>query len=340
MHHALKLTLAFSLLSCVLAFAVSGCAPQQGAPVSGEDAFLTTIAEVSPIELQPGEKLRVVATTNIVFDVLENVAGGLVELEALIPRGADPHVYEPSPGDLRKLTQADLVFINGVDLEEPLHPTLSEISSDTVIVSLSEGLTLMSFNEPEHAEEDEDGDHDHGGLDPHIWLDPLNVQAWALNAADALSTIDPGRADRYLSNAGSYAHKLEDLHHWIEQQLTDVPADKRKLVTDHRALGYFATRYSFELIATVIPAYSTAAEPLARELGELVNTIEAESVQAIFVGSNANTTIAKRIAEDTGIHVVPLYIGTLSSADGPAGNYIEMMKYNVEAIASALSDGG
>jgi ABC-type Zn uptake system ZnuABC Zn-binding protein ZnuA len=332
--------LLFSLLAALLTLSTPGCQVQDSRPSSAEADFLQAIEEIEPAQLEKGEKLRVVTSTNIVFDTLKHVGGESIELEALIPRGADPHAYEPSPGDLRKLVQADLVFLNGVDLEEPIHPTLAEISNETVILSLSEELELMSFREAENAEQDEhtDEEHDHRGQDPHVWLDPLNVQAWTRRAAQALSATDPARAESYQSNADAYIEQLEQLHTWIDQQFKDLPPDRRKLVTDHRALGYFAVRYDFKLVATVIPAYSTTAEPSARELAQLVETIEAESVQAIFVGSNVNTTLAKRVAEDTGIKVVPLYIGTLSLEGGPAADYVSMMKYNVEAISAALSE--
>lgn len=340
MHRTFTTPLKLIIPAALLALSAIGCQVHGESPASVETAFLTPIAELAPVQREADRKLNVVASTNIVFDTLLNVGGEHIELEALIPRGADPHAYEPSPGDLRKLVQADLVFINGVDLEESLHPTLAEISNDTVIVSLSEGLSLLSFAETEHADEEEhdDAEHDHGGQDPHVWLDPLNVQAWTQNAAQALSAIDPGQADRYQANADAYLQELDQLHALIEERLADIPADNRKLVTDHRALGYFADRYDFELVATVIPAYSTAAEPSARQLGQLVETIEAESVQAIFVSVNVNTTLAERVAEDTGVQVVPLYIGTLSPPAGRAGDYIALMKYNVEAIDAALSE--
>ena len=323
----------------LITLALSGCSPQDPASLAGEEAFLTSINAVEPIELPTGAILNVVASTNIIFDVLQNVGGESIQLEALIPRGADPHAYEPSPGDLRKLVQADLVFINGVGLEEPLYPTLSEIASDTLIVSLSEGLQLMSFSdqgsivEETHSEDD----HEHAGMDPHVWLDPTHVRTWVANAAAVLSSADPARADQYQQNASAFGQALDGLNASIQETVAEIPVEKRKLVTDHRALGYFTARYDFELVATVIPAYSTAAEPSARELAGLVETITDESVQAIFVGSNVNTTLAERIAADTGIQVVPLYIGTLGPLNGPAGSYMQMMKYNVDAITSALA---
>jgi ABC-type Zn uptake system ZnuABC Zn-binding protein ZnuA len=324
------------LLTLLSALVVVGCASQYSSKANGESDFLTTPAEVELVELQTGEKLRVVATTNIVQDVVGIVGANLIELDALIPPGTDPHAYEPTPGDLRKLARADLVFINGIGLEEPLYPTLSEIAADSVIVSLSEGLTLQSFIDVEGESETDGQAHGEAGMDPHVWLDPLNVQAWARNAARVLSAADPAHSAQYQSNAADYDQRLSELHDWIQQQVSTIPLESRKLVTDHRALGYFATRYGFELVAAVIPAYSTAAEPSARELGQLIEHIDAEAAQAIFVGSNVNSTLARRVAEDSGIQVVPLYIGSLSPPGGPASSYIEMMKYNVEAITAAL----
>jgi ABC-type Zn uptake system ZnuABC Zn-binding protein ZnuA len=333
-HTVVPLTLAL-----LIALALSGCSPQSPTRPSGEEAFLTSTNAVEPIELPTSEKLNVVASTNIIFDILQNVGGESIQLEALIPRGADPHAYEPSPGDLRKLAQADLVFINGVGLEEPLYPTLSEIAGDTLIISLSEGLPLLSFAEQASTGEEthSDDDHEHAGMDPHVWLDPINVRTWVANTAAVLSVADPARADRYRQNASIFSRALDELNASIQETIAEIPVENRKLVTDHRALGYFAARYNFDLISTVIPAYSTAAEPSARELADLVETIASESVQAIFVGSNVNTTLAERVAADTGIQVVPLYIGTLGPLNGPAGSYMEMMEYNVDAITTALT---
>lgn len=338
-HQTRPLMVKLSALALLVAVGVAGCSPHTGRGTSKEEGFLASVSELEPIELGPDHKLHVVASTSIIYDLLQNVGGEAIVLEALIPVGADPHAYEPSPGDLRKLVQADLVFINGIDLEEPLYPTFTEIATDTLIVSLSEGLQLQSFAEEiaKGADTHDQDNHEHTGMDPHVWLDPLNVRIWAVNAAKALSAVDPARAGQYQSSAEAYSRQLALLHGWTEEMVAGIPAEKRKLVTDHRALGYFATRYDFDLIATVIPAYSTAAEPSARELADLIETIKNESAQAIFVSSNVNTTIAERVAEDTDIQVVPLYIGTLSPAEGPAGSYIEMMEYNVEAISDALA---
>jgi ABC-type Zn uptake system ZnuABC Zn-binding protein ZnuA len=338
MHRTNKLLKNFLLLTLPIALLITSCAPQVRNPVQTSEAFILSVDDLQPIDHAADEKLNVVATTNIAFDVVKNVGGDRIQLEALIPRGADPHAYEPSPSDLQKLALADLVFINGVDLEEPLHPTLSELADETRIISLSENLTLQSFSERDNGHKDdfEAQAHDHTGADPHVWLDPLNIQVWTQNAADALSAVDPANTNQYQGAAAVYLDELEGLNTWILEQIAEIPVDQRKLVTDHRALGYFASRYEFELIATVIPAYSTAAEPSARELGDLVDVIEDESVRAIFVGTNVNTNLADRVAQDTGIQVIPLYIGTLSPPEGPAGSYLAMMKYNVEAIVTAL----
>ena len=312
----------------------AGCAPR---PAADEDAFLVRVSDIQPLSPQPGRKLSVVATTNLVFDTLRVVGGDLINLQAILPTGADPHAYEPTPGDLRILADADLVFINGIDLEQMLHPALAEIASRTPVISLSERIEPLSFAQS-------DNDHDRAsdihneiaGQDPHVWLDPNNVMSWVATAADALSAADPQHSDQYRQNASVYNRSIETLHNWILSQVSRIEPADRKLVTDHRALGYFTERYDFELVAAVIPAYSTAAEPSARELTELLQIIRSEHVMVIFVGTDVSTTIASRIAEDTGARVVPLYTGALSPPDGPAGTYLEMMKYNVETITKNL----
>ena len=194
------------------------------------------------------------------------------------------------------------------------------------------------------SEEGEEDDHSEGeahyqaqaGADPHVWFDAFNVIVWAENAAHAMSALDPANADLYETNAHVYEGKLKELDDWIQEQVAQVTPGDRKLVTDHLALSYFGRRYGFEMVGAVIPAYSMAAQPSAQEIAELVDTIGALEVKAVFVGMTANPRLAERVAEDTGVELVRLYIGSLSEPDGPAGTYIALMQYDVSEIVQAL----
>jgi ABC-type Zn uptake system ZnuABC Zn-binding protein ZnuA len=302
------------------------------------DFILTQPGDLKAVQLQGDGPLHVVATTSIVADVVANVGGKAIELDAIIPRMTDPHGYQLTPGDLRLLHDADVVFINGLGLEEALEQSLSQLPEDIPIVSLSEGIQLREFA---LGRTDTDADHDpeaHAatGVDPHVWFDPLNIDVWTDNAAQSLAALDPGNAATFQANSDTYHDQLEDLHNWILTQLEEIPRTDRKLVTDHLLMGYFAQRYDFEIINALLPAFSSAASPSAQELAGIQDSIRQSGVEVIFIGITANRQIAEQMAGDTSVAVVPLYTGSLSELNGPADTYLTFMQYNVRAIATAL----
>ena len=153
---------------------------------------------------------------------------------------------------------------------------------------------------------------------------------------ETLSTLDPAHAEIYSANGAAYVEALSTLESEIEEMVAMLPENQRKLVTDHDSFSYFAYAYGFEIVGTVIPGLTTTSEPSAQEIAALSEQIEAEGVPAIFVGTTINDGLAQQIASDTGAQVVRLYTGSLSEADGPAATYVDLMRYNVEAIVSAL----
>jgi ABC-type Zn uptake system ZnuABC Zn-binding protein ZnuA len=285
---------------------------------------------LSAVHLGDGEKLRVVATTNTVADVVSNVGRNRIELTGLLPAGADPHAYEPTPQDLRAVAGAHVIFANGVGLEAFLDEMIRNAGGDAPVVPVSRGIELLEVN-PSEADEP-----DHLGADPHTWFDPKNVVIWTQNIERTLAALDPANAKVYEANAQAYVARLEALDAWIREQVAQVPAENRKIVSDHRVLGYFAQEYGFEVVGAVVEAYSAAAEPSAQELVTLEDSIRQLGVPAVFVGRSVNPKLAARVAEDTGIRLVPLYTGSLSEAGGEAGTYIDFMRYDVGAIVAAL----
>lgn len=334
-------TMALLIVSVILA----ACTPStsgglQTSRVEVASSFLTAPGELSPVPLSEGKKLSVIATTSILADVVRQVGGEAVEITALIPVDTDPHAYEPVPADVQRMAQAHVIFINGLGLEEFIGYLFESNDRQTPIVSLSEGIEPFEATE-EHIEAEEEGGtepKDHGGVDPHVWFDPMNVITWINNAEIALTSIDPNNATRYHENALSYKAQLEELDSWIEDQVSQIPETARLLVTDHSVLSYFAHRYHFENVGALVPGFSSAAEPSAQQLAQLQDEISKLGVKAIFVGVAVNPNLAERVAADTGIRIVRLYTGALSAADGPAGNYLEFMRYNVRAIVDGLSE--
>jgi ABC-type Zn uptake system ZnuABC Zn-binding protein ZnuA len=284
----------------------------------------------SPVSLGGGERLKVVATTSIVADVVDHIGGDRIDLTRLMPPGADPHSFEPTPQDVAAVSDAHIVFANGAGLEEFLEPLLESAGAEAKTLSLSQGIELHEF------EDDGEGEHEHG-VDPHTWTDPNNVRVWAQNIAQALSALDPAGAAAYESNANEYGAALEELNSWIEEQVALVPVAQRRMVTDHATFGYFAERYGFEMVGAIIPGYSTLSAPSAQELASLQDAIRDLGVQAVFVGNSVNPSLAQRVAEDSGVELVFLYTGSLSDSDGPASSYLEFMRYNVSQVVTALS---
>lgn len=187
---------------------------------------------------------------------------------------------------------------------------------------------------------DEGHDHGEGEIDAHWWHDPTNARAAVDRVAAALTRLDPGGRKAFASNARAYRSELGELDRAIEACLGRIPANERKLVTDHEAFGYFANRYGLEVIGAVIPALTTQAEPSAGDLAELEQTIRAEGVRAVFPESSVPSSTARAIARDTGASAdFTLYGDSLGPAGSKAGTYIGMMETNAGRIARGLSAG-
>ena len=319
----------------------------------------------SPAGEQPaGDRVPVVATTNIVGDIVARIGGERISLSVLMPPGADPHVFQPTPRDARLVADAAVLFANGAGLEHEFLGDLISSAEPRLVVELSAHLPLMRLDEA-HAEHDDEDEHDedehdedehdedehdedehdedehdedehhHGDFDPHVWMDPTLVAGWAVEIAEVLAEVDPEHEAEYAGRAAEFEAEMDKLDEWIMAQVEGIPHHRRVIVTDHDVLAYFAQRYGFELLA-VVPNVSTVAEPSARHLAELRELIVEHAVPAIFVGSTVNPQVAETIAADLGIVVVPIYTGSLSEAGGPADTYDRFMRTNVERIGAAL----
>jgi ABC-type Zn uptake system ZnuABC Zn-binding protein ZnuA len=278
----------------------------------------------------PSGALDVVVSTSFLADIAQNVAGDRFQVPSLVPVGTDPHAFEPTPSDLKDVAGADLVIVNGAGLEGTLLTTLENAVGDTTIVDASAGLTTRTPQpgEPPLAS---------GETDPHFWLDPQLVKTYVENIAAAFSKADPAGAATYKANAAAYDEKLDALDAWIGQQVAQIPAADRKVVTDHASQGYFADRYGFTIIGTVLPGATTGDMPTARHLADLTRTIRESGVKAMFVDASENPQLAEQIGAETGVTVVTdLLDHSLTDADGPAPTYIAMMKHDTRLIVEAL----
>ena len=274
------------------------------------------------------DALRVLASTSFLADIAQNVAGDRVTVASLLPFGADPHAYQAAPSDVAKIAESNLLILNGVEYEHFIEPLFENAGGERLIIEAANGLEPHPAEE--HAGEAESGEsHDHEAGDPHMWLDPNLVITYVENIRDGLIEVDPEGAETYKANADAYIAQLKDLDKWIVEQVNSIPAERRLLVTNHEAVGYFAERYGFEIVGAIIPSLSTDAGTSAKEMAALIEQIKSSGAPAIFLGEVENADLANQIADETGVKVVnDLYLESLTDG-APAATYIDMMKHNV-----------
>ncbi|MFO7961912.1 MAG: metal ABC transporter substrate-binding protein [Nitriliruptoraceae bacterium] len=310
----------------------------------------------------------VVVTTTILGDIVENVAGGEATVEVLMPLGADPHAFEVSAQQAALLRDADLVVANGLGLEEGLLDAVAAAEEEGArVLEVGPALDPMPFEGPdghededehghededehghedddehaeegedEHAEEGEDAHAHEGGLDAHVWMDPVRMA----EAVDLIATAFTEVADGdFLARGASYRAEVEALHEDIEAMIATVPEADRKLVTNHFAYGYYAQRYGLELLGTVIPAATTEAETSAAGFAELIEIVEDAGVSAIFASTTESTSLAEAIAGEVGrdVQVLSLYTGSLGEDGSGAETYVGMMMTSTERIVEGLT---
>ena len=289
----------------------------------------------------------IVATTSIWADVAANLAcDGLAAIQTVIPIGGDPHSFEPSLQDRHVLETADLIVANGLLLEESLEDTIDAAEEQgTPVFRFADHMTPLDTSDTEQHESDaeqDDGDIDegdgHGEGDPHVWFDPTRVAAALPPLRDALverAGLDAGRVDECLD---AYQAAIAATDTEITALLDVIPTDRRKLVTNHEALGYFAEHYGFEVLGAVIPSPSTLAETNPADLQDLVRLIDEADVPAIFVEAQHSSVEAEALADVVGdISVVTLFTDSVGPAESGADTYLGLLSTDARLIVDALS---
>lgn len=306
--------LATILLAVVVAFATAAC----GGNGDGAD----------------DGRLRVVATVAPVGALAAEVGGEHIELRTLVGAGADPHSYEITSSDRRALADADVILRNGLGLDRFLDSALADDADK--VVTVTEGVRLRVPGEDSHDHTEDDG-HDHGDVDPHVWQDIDNAKVMVANIVDAFKEADPEHAAAYEANGTAYAERLDEVDAEIREIIDSISHENRKIVVNHDAFGYFAERYGLEVVGTVIPGLSTSAEPSAREIAELQETIRREGVKAIFAEEAIEPRVARRIAADTGVRIVDNLYGDSLGPEGSGAETVDgMLLTNAHKFAEAL----
>ena len=277
---------------------------------------------------KPGGGLSILAVETFLADIAQNVAGERLSVESLMPLGLDPHAFQPTPADVAKIADSQVLIVNGSGFEEWLDETLKNAGGERLVVEASAGLQTRKPAESEIVDE---------AQDPHFWLDPVSATRYVENIRDGLIQADPAGKAIYTQNAEAYMASLNDLDGWIREQVDQIPAERRLLVTNHESFGYFADRYGFKVVGTVLPSVSTGAAPSAGQMAALIEKVRASGAPAIFLETGADPRLADQIAQETGVKLITgLYSHSVTEPGGNAPTYIDMMKYNTTLIVDAL----
>ncbi len=271
---------------------------------------------------------NVLASTSFLADIAQNVAGDRVVVESLLPLGADPLAYQAAPSDVSKIAESDVLILNGLEYEHFIEPLLENAGGEHLIITATDGLIANEI-------ESEETPGEMVG-DPHMWLDANRVTRYVENIRDGLIQADPNGIDTYKANADAYIAQLNELDAWIVAQVNTIPAKRRLLVTNHEAMGYFAQRYGFTVVSSILPSFSSEAGVSAQEIVAAIEAVKSSGAPAIFLGEVENADLANQIASETDVKVVnTLYLESLTDGE-PAATYIDMMKHNVTQIVNAL----
>jgi ABC-type Zn uptake system ZnuABC Zn-binding protein ZnuA len=278
------------------------------------------------------DRLRVVTTVAPITSIAANVIGDRAEIVGVVPEGTNSHTFEPPPSAAELLSTADVVFINGLQLEEP--------TKELAIANLPEGAPLVELGDltisPEQYKYDFSFPESEGKPNPHLWTDPTLVKVYADLIRDTMSEIDPEGAEEYAANYDEFAALVDEFDAAVRASLDTVPADQRKLVTYHDAYAYFADTYGWTVIGAIQPA--DFGEPSPREVVELIEQIEAEQVPAIFGSEVFPSPVLEQIGNETGA----TYIDVLRDDDLPGEpgevdhSWLGLMRFNFITMTEAL----
>ena len=273
------------------------------------------------------DRLSVVATFSILGDFVKNVGGDRIEVTTLVGPNGDVHVYSPLASDARKLSVANVVFINGLGLEGWMTRLVTASGTNAPIIVATKGVTLRDLKD------------EHEGSrtvpDPHAWQSIANAGIYVANIRDVLVKVDPAGAGIYDTNAKAYLAELDALEKDVKAAIAKIPVARRKIITNHDAFGYFGDAYGMEFIAP--EGLSTDSEPSAADVAKIITQIRTQKIPAVFLEDGTDPRLMQQIAEESGATIGgKLYSDALSEPSGPAGNYIALMRNNVRELEKAL----
>ena len=280
----------------------------------------------------PGTRLNVVSTVSPIVNIIYNVGGNRIDLVGIIPEGTDSHTFEPAPSDANKLAQADLIIVNGLDLETPTEK-LAQANKKPSAEIIELGPQTI---QPDQYAYDFSFPKELGKPNPHLWLNPMNALRYAEIARDTLVRRDPANADYYNQNYEAFKIRINQLDETIKGSIATIPEKNRKLLTYHDSFAYFAPRYGMTVIGAIQP--SNFSEPSAREVAGLITQIKQAGVPAIFGSEVFPSKVLEQIGRESGAkYVDTLRDDELPGQHGePLHSYIGLMVEDVATMTSAL----
>lgn len=269
----------------------------------------------------------VVATTTQVGSVARELGGDAIDLTVLLAPGIEAHDFELTPEQAAALERADLVLVSGAGLEDWLQDTLDGTGGDGRVRDLSAGVELRSV------------DGDGAPADPHYWLSGPNQVRMVRNALEALTTAVPQADAGIEARAAELVDRIEAADAEVRRLIGEIPAERRRIVTDHDALGYFIDEYGLEFVGSIFASLDVSSEPSARDIERLVAEIRAAGVSAVFTESSVDPRLARAIAEEAGARLVeePIYTDSLGAPGSGADTLDGMLLHNARVIHDGLA---
>jgi len=272
------------------------------------------------------QKPVVVSSASMFTDMVENIAGDLVETETIVPIGGDPHLHTPTPRDAKLVGRADLLLLNGLTFEGWINELVENSGTKAKTILITEGVEPISSDTYKNS------------TDPHAWMDLANGRIYIKNITNALKELDPSNAVIYESNYQSYDKKLEELDRYIFDKIKEIPEEKRILITSHDAFKYYGKRYGVKLEA--IQGISTDSDVQTSDIKRVSYTINRYKVPALFVESTINPKLLKQIASDNDVKIGgKLYADSLGDKESAAATYLSMIRSNTNTIVEGLKGG-
>jgi manganese/zinc/iron transport system substrate-binding protein len=294
--------------------------------------ILLTACQPNP-KSEEDTRLYVVSTTGMLHDAVLNIGGDLVRPEVIMGPGVDPHLYKATQGDLRRLREADLVIYNGLSLEGKMGEILEKLSRNKPVIAAAENAPKEQLLQAVDYQ---------NSYDPHLWFD-VSLWKYAVQAVrDALMKEDPENADTYRTHAEQYLDEIERLHRWVTEEIREIPAEKRILITAHDAFQYFGRAYDIEVVG--IQGVSTVADVSLRNVTDIIDLIIDRGIKSIFVETSVSNRTIQAVVDgckEKGHDVKiggSLFSDAMGEPDTAEGSYVGMVRHNVEAISQGLKD--